>query len=149
MDNILVRQMTIEDIAQVVEIEEEAFSAPWTAKGFEESLELLYSKFYVALIDEEIAGYIGTYLMYDDIDITNVAVKVKFRRKGVANKLIEKVLSYAKEKEASYINLEVRPSNMPARSLYIKYGFDEIGIRKNFYSKPIEDGIIMQKDIKK
>lgn len=148
MDNIVVRQMTIDDISQVVEIENESFSSPWTEKGFKESLELLYSKFYVAIINSEIAGYVGTYLMYDDIDITNVAVREKHRRKGVANKLIDMVIEYAKEKDASCINLEVRPSNMSARNLYKKFGFDEIGVRKNFYSKPVEDGIIMQKHLK-
>ena len=58
MDNILVRQMEHADIEQVVEIEEEAFSSPWSAKSFEESLELAYSSFYVALIDNTIVGYI-------------------------------------------------------------------------------------------
>ena len=147
MCNVVVRQMTADDIAQVVEIEEEAFSSPWTVKGFEESLELLYSRFYVAVVDEKIAGYIGSYLMYDEIDITNIAVRKIFRRKGIANKLIEEVLVYAKEKEVSNINLEVRLSNIPARNLYEKYGFKELGIRKNFYSKPTEDGMIMQKNM--
>ena len=147
MDNILVRQMEFADIEQVVEIEEEAFSLPWSAKSFEDSLELTYSSFYVALIDNKIAGYIGTYLICDDIDITNIAVKKIFRRQGIANKLIEAVLEYASEKYAKYINLEVRISNIPARSLYKKYGFEEIGVRKNFYSKPVEDGIIMQREI--
>lgn len=147
MDNILVRQMEHTDIEQVVKIEEEAFSSPWSAKSFEESLELAYSSFYVALIDNEIAGYIGTYLICDDIDITNIAVKESFRRQGIANKLIESVLAYANEKHAKYINLEVRTSNIPARSLYKKYGFEEIGVRKNFYNKPVEDGIIMQREV--
>ena len=67
----------------------------------------------------------------------------------MANKLLEAVLGYSLEKKLSYINLEVRPSNIPARKLYEKYGFEEIGIRKNFYTKPVEDGIIMQKDMSK
>ena len=149
MDNIIVRAMTADDIDQVVEIEEEAFSSPWTRKGFEESLAYDYSRFYVATNDKQVVGYIGTYCMFDDVDITNVAVRENCRRKGVANKLLEAVLGYSLEKKLSYINLEVRPSNIPARKLYEKYGFEEIGIRKNFYTKPVEDGIIMQKDMSK
>ena len=147
MDNIFVRIMTKEDIEQVVIIEEEAFSSPWSVKGFEESLELKYSRFYVVVIDEEVAGYVGTYFMGDEVDITNIAVSKKYRRRGLADSLIEAVLSYSKEVEATAINLEVRPSNSPARSLYKKYGFEELGIRKNFYTKPVEDGIIMRKDL--
>lgn len=149
MDNIIVRVMTSDDIDQVIEIEEEAFSSPWTRKGFEESLSYDYSRFYVATNDKQVVGYIGTYCMFDDVDITNVAVRGNCRRKGVANKLLEAVLGYSLEKKLSYINLEVRPSNIPARKLYEKYGFEEIGIRKNFYTKPVEDGIIMQKDMSK
>ena len=147
MDNIFVRIMTKEDIEQVVLIEEEAFSSPWSAKGFEESLELKYSRFYVAVVNEEVAGYVGTYFMGDEVDITNIAVEQMYRRRGLADKLIEAVLEYSKSVEATAINLEVRPSNTPARSLYKKYGFEELGIRKNFYTKPVEDGIIMRKDL--
>lgn len=147
MDNIVVRIMTKEDIEQVVVIEEEAFSSPWSAKGFEESLELKYSRFYVVVVDGEVAGYIGTYFIGDEVDITNIAVSQNYRRKGLADKLIEAVLMYSDDIEATAINLEVRPSNIPARSLYKKYGFEELGVRKNFYTKPVEDGIIMRKDL--
>lgn len=149
MDNITVRLMTTDDIDQVVEIEEEAFTSPWTSKGFEESLSYDYSRFYVAIMDQKVVGYIGTYCMYDDVDITNVAVRECCRRMGVANKLLEMVIAYSLDNKMGNINLEVRPSNIPARKLYGKYGFEEIGVRKNFYSKPVEDGIIMQKDLSK
>jgi ribosomal-protein-alanine N-acetyltransferase len=63
----------------------------------------------------------------------------------VADKLMEAVLEYSSKIQAECINLEVRPSNIPARMLYVKYGFEELGLRKNFYSKPTEDGLIMRK----
>lgn len=147
MDNIVVRAMCEEDIIAVVEIEEESFSLPWSYKSFEESLQLQYSSFFVAVIDGIVAGYIGTYLIGGDIDITNIAVKKSFRRQGIADKLIEEVFTYAKEEKVEFINLEVRVSNIPARTLYEKYGFVQIGLRKNFYSKPVEDGILMQKNM--
>ena len=147
MDNIIVRIMTKEDIDQVVNIEEESFALPWSVKGFEESLELKFSKFFVALIGDRIVGYVGTYYIGDEIDITNIAVSSAFRRKGIAGKLMEAVFAYGHEIMASGINLEVRISNTSARALYAKYDFEELGVRKKFYSKPTEDGLIMRKNL--
>ena len=147
MDKIEICEMTHSDIEEVVAIEEESFSTPWSNKSFEDSLKLPYGKFYVARTEGKVVGYVGLYLVGEEGDITNVAVLSQYRRKGIAGKLIEKVINYAKENEINCINLEVRPSNSSAIKLYEKYGFDELGKRKNFYSKPTEDALIMRKDI--
>ena len=80
--------MTHEDIGEVVVIENESFSVPWSYKSFEDSLNLKYGRFFVAKLDKKIVGYIGLYLVGDDGDITNVAVSSDYRRKGIAGKLI-------------------------------------------------------------
>lgn len=147
MDNIFVRTMTKEDIDQVVKIEEESFALPWSVKSFEESLELKYAKFFVAFMDDVVAGYVGTYHIGDEIDITNIAVASAFRRKGVASELMKAVVAYGQNLMVECINLEVRISNVSARGLYAKYDFEELGVRKNFYSKPTEDGLIMRKNL--
>lgn len=149
MDNLEIAQMTYDDIGEVVVIENESFSVPWSYKSFEDSLNLKYGRFFVAKLDKKIVGYIGLYLVGDDGDITNVAVSSDYRRKGIAGKLIEEVIMCAKENQLSFINLEVRPSNAYAINLYTKYGFEKLGIRKNFYTKPTEDALIMQKEILK
>lgn len=147
MDKIEICQMTHGDIEEVVIIEEESFSIPWSYRSFEDSLNLPYGRFYVAKIEGKVVGYIGLYLVGEDGDITNVAVLSQYRRKGIAGKLIEKVIKCAKENGVNSINLEVRPSNSSAIELYTKYGFEELGKRKNFYSKPTEDAIILRKDV--
>ena len=101
----------------------------------------------MAKFEKKIVGYIGLYLAGDAGDITNVAVSSQYRRKGIAGRLIEKVIMYAKENNISVVNLEVRPSNTSAISLYTKYDFKEIGRRRNFYTKPTEDALLMQREI--
>ena len=94
MDNLEIAQMTYDDIGEVVVIENESFSVPWSYKSFEDSLNLKYGRFFVAKLDKKIVGYIGLYLVGDDGDITNVAVSSDYRRKGIAGKLIEEVISF-------------------------------------------------------
>lgn len=147
MDKIEIISMTYEHIDDVVIIENECFSVPWSHRGFEDSLNSKYAKFFVAKFDEKIVGYIGLYLAGDAGDITNVAVLSQYRRKGIAGRLIEKVIMYAKENNIRVVNLEVRPSNTSAISLYTKYDFKEIGRRRNFYTKPTEDALLMQREI--
>ena len=77
--------------------------------------------------------------------ITNVAVTKTARKSGVATCLLEALFEYAKTHKLNFISLEVRGSNNPAISLYNKLGFENVGTRKNFYTDPREDAIIMTK----
>lgn len=81
--------------------------------------------------------------------ITNVAVKNKYRRKGVAVGLLSELIDLAKEADSEFVSLEVRCSNTPAISLYGKLGFGKIGIRKNFYENPREDAVDNEQNIYK
>ena len=144
MQDILVRMMAEEDIDSLVAVEEECFSMPWSKQAFMDSYALPYTYFFVAEKHEEIAGYIGVYKLGDEADITNVAVASIYRRKGVADKLLGAVCDFAKNQSIAQITLEVRESNIPAIKLYEKHGFKRVGVRKNFYEKPVEDAIIYQ-----
>ena len=139
----LIRRMTMEDIPSVVEIENQCFSLPWSEKSFEDSLSREDTLFLVAE-EECVTGYMGLYLSFDEASVTNVAVSPVFRKKGYGEALVEKAKELAKEAGAESIFLEVRQSNVPALSLYKKLGFEELGIRKNFYEHPVEDAIIMK-----
>ena len=92
-----------------------------------------------------IAGYIGVQEIVGEAYITNVAVSEKFRRRGIAEKLLEEAERGAIKRGCVLITLEVRASNDPAKALYKKRGFKEVGTRKNFYSDPCEDAEIMTK----
>lgn len=139
-----IRLMTKEDVPFVAKLENETFAEPWSEKSLLDFLEHNYAYFFVADVNGEIAGYIGSYKAGTSMDITNVAVFENHRRKGIAASLVKAVINNAKEKKCEMVNLEVRESNEKAIRLYEKEGFKTIGIRKNFYSKPTENAIIYQ-----
>ena len=100
---------------------------------------------FIILADGCVAGYIGVQEIVGEAYITNVAVSEKFRRRGIAEKLLEEAERGAIKRGCVLITLEVRASNAPAKALYKKRGFKEVGTRKNFYSDPREDAEIMTK----
>lgn len=127
------------------EIEDECFSSPWSLDSFKAELPKLGACFYLAEENGEAAGYIGFNMVLDEGYIANVAVKERFRRRGIARTLMEKVIETAKENGLSFVSLEVRESNIPARNLYEALGFSCQGVRKNFYRNPMENGLILTK----
>ena len=140
----LIREMTLQDVPAVAEIEKACFSLPWSEQSLVDSVEREDTMFLVCEDAQEIVGYIGMYLSFDEGDITNVAVSPAHRKKGYGEAIVSKAVELAKEKQLEMILLEVRVSNVPAISLYKKMGFEEIGMRKNFYEHPVEDAIIMK-----
>ena len=145
MCKIVIRRMQMEDLPEVCVIEKDNFSLPWSEDSFLESLEKDYTVFLVALIEEEIAGYVGCYCVAGTGEITNVAVKASHRRKGIGGMLLEKLYEEGSALDTSEYFLEVRESNETAIALYARQGFVKEGIRKNFYEKPVENAVIMFK----
>ena len=99
----------------------------------------------VAKENNNVAGYAGMYLSFEEGNITNVAVNPLSRRKGIGEKIVRDILNRAYEKGVRDVFLEVRETNSVAIALYEKIGFKEEGIRKNFYDKPRENALIMWK----
>ncbi len=139
----IIRRMTLDDIAAVAAIERECFSMPWSENSFEDSLRREDTVFLVCE-DTEVMGYVGMYLSFEEGEITNVAVAQAYRRQGCGARLMEAIQEEARRRDAQSIVLEVRVSNASAIGLYKRNGFEEIGIRKNFYQYPVEDAIIMK-----
>ena len=142
--NISVIPIEQRHIKEIARLEEICFSEPWSEEGILEAYRL-GTKFFAAEADKKLIGYIGIKAVIDEGYITNIAVFPRFRRRGVAKALLNKVFEFAKEKGLSFVSLEVRPSNTEAISLYEKTGFKEEGRRKNFYRLPLEDALIMTK----
>lgn len=140
----LIRKMTLEDVAAVVEIEQACFSLPWSEQSFEDSVSREDTIFLVCEEASVITGYMGMYISFDEASVTNVAVSPNYRKKGYGEQLVAAAKDAAKNAGAEHIFLEVRVSNAPAISLYKKMGFEELGIRKKFYEHPVEDAIIMK-----
>ena len=140
-----IRRMSEGDIPDVAAIEASSFSLPWSENGFKTALGRRDTVFYVATVDEKIVGYAGFYICLDEADITNIAVAPDYKRKGIGGRLMDSVISACSSKGVLMIALEVRAGNEPAKALYRKCGFQEVGLRKGFYSSPTEDACVMTK----
>lgn len=138
-----IEKMTAFHITEIAELEKECFSSPWSEEGLKSELTNEFARFFVAVSDGEIAGYIGAHNVLGEVYITNVAVFKAFRRQGIAKKLIAFLLETAKNENAEFVTLEVRKSNFHAISLYEKMGFKAVGERKDFYEKPRENAVLM------
>lgn len=143
MPEIEIVPMTEEKVPQVAAIEAEVFPCPWSEKGFLDTLYQDNVKFYLAVERDTVLGYCGIYMAADEGEITNVAVKPEFRRRHIADKLLEALILESEGLGIRFVYLEVRVSNEPAMGLYQKHGFERIGVRKNFYEKPREDAYVM------
>lgn len=140
----IVKCMEEGDLDQVTEIEKELFSLPWSFDGFVQGIQQQGSVFLVVKEQEEVLGYLGIYCSYDEGEITNVAVKPNFQGQGIGTLLLAKALQTAHDNRIRHLILEVRKSNDSAIHLYKKVGFEQIGLRHDFYEFPKEDGIVMK-----
>ena len=131
-------------IDQMEQIEIECFSVPWSREALEEELENPYAH-YVVCTDGagNVLGYIGSRIVLDSADITNVAVRPVYRRRGIARQLVGRMLEQMAEKGVTGVLLEVRESNLPAQNCYAQAGFTVVGRRKNYYELPKEDALLM------
>lgn len=142
----IIEDMTIEDIEAVAAIEQASFSDPWPARYF--LTELSCNKLALYLVTRyhgQVIAYIGTWLIFEEVHITTLAVEQNFLRQGLATRLVEALLQRVWPLGAEAITLEVRPSNTAARTFYEKLGFKECGYRKKYYLD--EDAIIMTKQL--
>jgi ribosomal-protein-alanine N-acetyltransferase len=136
--------MSPDNVDQIAEIEQECFSKPWSKRMLLEELEDLSASFIAAQTpDGKVLGYAGLTVVLDEGYINNIAVRKEYRRSGVATALLDVFLRFGKEKKLSFLTLEVRASNDAAIALYAKYGFEEVGRRRNYYEDPREDALLM------
>jgi len=143
------REMTEKDILSVVDIEKESFGTPWTEEIFEHEMNGNdYAHYLVAVDGERVIGHCGMWIVLDECQITNVAVRPELRGKGIGEGLMRKAITFSYEMGVSLMTLEVRVSNEPAQNLYRKLGFQDGGIRKKYYSDDHEDALVMWVEFK-
>lgn len=147
LKNIKIVTMKKDHIDKLAELEQICFKEPWSRDSLLAELDNKNSYFIVAVQDNNILGYAGMYCILDEGYITNVAVSPLFRGNGIGKRLLNNLLDHAKKSKFSFITLEVRASNFIAINLYNSLGFSQMGIRKNFYKKPLEDAILMTKHL--
>jgi [ribosomal protein S18]-alanine N-acetyltransferase len=144
VDSYVFRYMKEEDIDQILEVEHASFATPWSRDAFYN--EIYNNKFAVYIVleeDQRIIGYCGAWVVIDEAHVTNVAVLPSFRGRKLGEALLQKMMSVAKDMGAKSMTLEVRVTNLVAQSLYRKLGFQNGGIRKNYYSDNQEDALVM------
>lgn len=144
-NNIRIVPMNADHLDQIERLERICFSRPWNRRMLAEELENQCAAFLVAEDGDTgaVMGYAGLLVMMDEGYITNVAVFPEHRRQGIAAKILEVYLNFAKANQLAFLTLEVRPTNAAAIALYQRYGFEEVGRRKNYYDLPKEDALIL------
>ena len=134
-----IRGAQIEHIPAVASLEAAIFSDPWP----EDMLARMRSHITVAEEDGQVLGYMVFSSVLDEGSVDNIAVAPAARRRGIGARLLTDALEKARAAGLAVINLEVRASNAPAIALYEKNGFQAVGRRRSYYTKPREDAILM------
>ena len=134
-------------VTSVAAIEKECFGVDaWSEKSVASELTNQLSLWLVAVDGDRVAGYVGSQTVCGETDMMNVAVTADYRRQGLGEKLVMALEQELKAIGSQCLTLEVRDSNTPARTLYEKLGFQQIGLRKNYYRNPREDAHILRKE---
>lgn len=148
MSNVNIIPTTEQHLDRIAEIEALSFSTPWSRKSFADSMaNSNVISIFTATLDDEVVGYICLFHLFEEGELLNIAVNPDYRKQGIAQQLLNQMFMLFKQKDVTRITLEVRESNTNAKNLYLKNGFKPIGIRKNYYTSPLENGIVMEKNL--
>ena len=144
---LVIRPLSYADIPSVMAIERESFTTPWRAVTFEGLLSRSDSDLLGATRRGYLVGYSVAWTVGEQAELGNVAVEASERGRGTGRRLVEEALARIRERGAREVYLEVRESNEKARTLYEDCGFQVIGRRRNYYTKPVEDALVMRLDL--
>jgi len=138
----------VHDLASVAVIERTAFSDPWSLRSFREALDSGSVYFACARSDAgSVLGYVVAWFVADQGEIANIAVSPDQRGRGVGRALLDAALGEAAARGIAAVFLEVRDSNQRARELYASRGFEEVGRRRRYYRRPVEDAIVLRRTL--
>lgn len=140
-----IKKMTLKDFNEISNILISDFDNFWTSNCLKNELNCTNSYFLVARENNKIIGFAGLKKILDEADIMNIVVRKDSRSQGIGSKLLENLIIYAKDTNLKTLNLEVNENNFSAIHLYYKFGFNYVGIRKNYYNN--NSAIIMSKQL--
>lgn len=135
------------DLDSIMSIELASFSAPWSRESYQELAPLESIDIWIIKDSDELIGYMLLQHVSNEMELHTLAIKPNRRRSGVARILLNYMIDEARRLNVSKIFLQVRPSNIPARSLYNSFGFKLIGIRRRYYQDNDEDALVMRLDV--
>jgi ribosomal-protein-alanine N-acetyltransferase len=139
-----IRDMTLSDLEGVIALERRIFPTPWTQEIFEYEMRRQERALYLVVeVQGEIIGYLGAQVLGDEIHLTNMAIEPGMRRRGIGTALMLECLCRGIEQDTRWMTLEVRENNLEARGFYGRFGFRDMGLRKNYYVDTGEDAVIM------
>ena len=144
-----IKRIKEEDLEIIAAFEKEIFPDSWGMIGLKESLYQNHTVLLGAWEEEKLVGYVIFYFAADEGEIVRIAVEPSMRRKGVASHLLLELENICEEKKIVKMLLDVRETNETAIEFYKSHGFTEDGIRKNFYTKPEEDAVLMSRGLGK
>jgi len=145
----LVREMRDEDLSAVALLEATSFSAPWSEETFRTLLGRPAAVLRVLELEHEIVAYAVLWCIQDQGELANIAVQPSHRGKGLGSLLLDHLLSLSRERGVEDLFLEVRESNVVAREMYLRRGFDEVGRRADYYDEPAEDALVLRLKLRK
>jgi ribosomal-protein-alanine N-acetyltransferase len=146
-DAVSIRAMRLADVPRVIEIELQCFTMPWSEATFKGLLRRADASLFVADAEGEVVGYSVFWSVLEQGELGNVSVAPGWRRQGIGQRLVQTVLDAAGQRGVREVVLEVRVSNTAAQQLYERYGFSQIGRRRNYYTEPVEDALVMRRDL--
>jgi ribosomal-protein-alanine N-acetyltransferase len=144
---ISVRRARVDDLPAILAIERVSFTDPWSRSSFAALLEQPRVYFSVALdrAAETLVGYTVAWFVLDEAELANLAVAPESRGNGIGALLLEGALAASDERGSATMYLEVRATNQSAIALYTSHGFTEVGRRRAYYRKPVEDALILRR----
>lgn len=142
IDRLIIRKVNKDDIDEIYFIEKESFDNPWSYKNILHELNLKFSIFILAEIDESITGYAIAWQVQDELQLNKIAVKEEYRRMDIGTRLCNSLMEMTEE-PAKRIFLEVREKNVAAQLFYQKLGFNTVGFRKEYYKT--DNALLMEK----
>lgn len=154
MDMIEILPLKYEHCEQVYEIARLSLPEHWSLEGIRDVLNYDNNIYYVSVEKDDdisadkVIGFGGIMIVADEAELLNIAVAESARGRGIATDILSRLITDVEEADCVRLLLEVRSNNIAAFSLYEKLGFEKLGIRKNYYSNPIDDAIIMARELK-
>lgn len=143
-NKIQISEMFLFDLDNIKDILVSDFDDFWNYSILKDELSNANSYYLVAKLDNEILGFAGIKYVLNDADIMNIVVKKSKRKSGIGSLLLKNIIELCKKLNVSTLFLEVNEKNLPAISLYKKFGFEEVGFRKNYYKE--NNAIVMKKE---
>ena len=137
----------LNDIEAIVSIENDVMSCPWSEASFREAIDSEHAFVMVACDSDVLIGYSVVYMTTPESELPDIVINRNYWHKGIGSGLLEETIKYAASRGIETMFLEVRKSNENAHLMYLHHGFEDIGIRKYFYSNPVEDAVCMRLDL--